>query len=396
VPRQAKGFWDDRSKRYYARLGEVNPKTGKRRAFMLKHEDGRTIGQGDDRAVAAAIQRRLAELDAEDRRAGGGPTVSDLCQAFINWHAENGSAGRTVQDHHYHLNRFCEFAPGGVRNGDRAAASIEPADVWALDGNFGSLRLLYASVIACWNWAARPVKGRPQARLLSVNPLFRMKKPPRGKIVRKRAPWQEVRRLLRFAAGRAKGVGATRRDRTRTAERLRVLCLRFIAVTGCRPGEAASLEWGDLDLGRGFCVIPSERTKTRKTGRDRRFSIGRGLAKALAAAKRSDAAHPRWVFVPAWSRANGAPAARELMRWWRESLKPAAIEHGVDLPAGMTLYWLRHEFQSLGLEVASAEEVSAVAGNSPKVLLETYTHNADEAAVDVAGRIASRRRRKSS
>jgi hypothetical protein len=84
--------------------------------------------------------------------------------------------------------------------------------------------------------------------------------------------------------------------------------------------------------------------------------------------------------------------ARELIVWWRERLKPAAEEAGVPVPAGMTLYWLRHSFQSVGVEVASAEEVSAVAGNSPKVLMETYSHQADEAARDVDERIAKRRR----
>lgn len=394
MPRRPVGFWDARSKRHYARLGDVNPKTGKRRAFMLRHEDGRTIAQDDAPAVAAAISRRLADLENAERRASG-PTVAEVCTAYVAWHAEQGSAERTVKDHHYHLTRFCKFAPDGIRYGDRPAATIEPADVWALDGNFGSLRLMYASVMACWSWAARPVKGRSSVRLIPTNPLARLPKPPRGKITRKVVEWPTVRRLIRFAWGRSKGVGKTRRERTRIFERLRVLALRFMAETGCRPGEASSLEWGDLILEERRCVIPSERTKTRKTGRDRRFALSVRTIQLLEAAKRHPAAHPKYVFVPAWTR-SAKPPAKALTDWWRKELKPAALAAGIELPKGISLYWLRHTLQSEGLEAFSAERIAAVAGNSPAVLMSTYSHQADRDAREVADTIARRRRSKPS
>lgn len=396
MPRRAVGYWDKRSKRYFARLGEVNPKTGKRRAVQLRHEDGRAIAEGDRRGLEAAVSRRLAELEAAERRAHG-PTVAEVCAAFVRWHAENGSAGRTVKDHYYHLSRWARVDVGGVPLAERPAAEVVPEDVWAMDAaGLGSLRLAYASVLACWAWAARPVKGRDPVRMIPSNPLAKLAKPPRGKVSRKLVGWPAVRRLVRFAFGRAKRLGVAklgRPDRTRRAERLRALALQFMAHTGCRPGEAAALEWGDLDLARGLVTIPAERTKTRKTGRDRRFAVPRRLARALSLARADAAAHPRWVFVPAWARVASAPSPRDLMKWWRNVLKPAAVAAGLPVPEGMTLYWLRHDFQSAGLAVASAEEVSMFAGNSPKVLLETYAHQGERAALEIGGRIAQGRRK---
>jgi len=167
--------------------------------------------------------------------------------------------------------------------------------------------------------------------------------------------------------------------------------MAFMVETGCRPGEAATLEWSDLDLDTGFNVIPSERTKTRKTGRDRRFAVGRWLARVLRRVRTWEGAHPRWVFVPARTRAD-RPTARAMGRWWREELRPSALEAGIPIPDGMTNYWHRHEWQSLGLESNSVEAVAAAAGNSPKVLMDTYQHSSDAVAREVAENIARRRR----
>ena len=391
--RRATGFFDPRTSRWYARLGPVSEKSGKRLPVMLRHGDGSPILDGKRTPAVDLAIARLQESNAAAERGSSGPTVAEVCREFVAWHAANDSAIRTVQGHHYYLGRFCRFAHQGVPYANRPAESIEPEDLWRLDDAMGGLRLQYSSVLACWAWASRPVKGRDLTRMIPSNPLAKIRKPPRGKITRKRFPWAETRRLLRFARNRARSIGRARKDRTRYFERLRVLALRFIAVTGCRPKEAATLEWGDLNLDARLVTIPSERTKTRKTGKDRRFAIPRRMACALAVIKASPAAHPRWVFVPAWTRAD-APTPEALGRWWREELRPAAIAAGLDIPEGATLYWLRHEFQSLGLEVMSAEAVSAVAGNSPKVLLETYHHQAESAAVMASDLIAERRRRK--
>src|SRR5690242_19689422 len=149
--RHAKGFWDERAGRYYVRLKD--PETGQKRAQLLTHPDGRHIAEGDLGAVAAAVRRLLGEREEASYRPEG-PTVNEVCKAFVAWHAENGSAQRTVDDHHYHLGRFAKFVHCGVPYAERAASSIIPEDLWRVkQAGLGSIRLLYASVLACWRWA---------------------------------------------------------------------------------------------------------------------------------------------------------------------------------------------------------------------------------------------------
>src|SRR5262245_60657652 len=241
--RPARGWWDQRRECWVARLGPVSEVTGRPKVVPLTHPDGRPIDR-DDRDGAGKAARRLVE-----RRSGVGlvdspSRVVDVSQGFLEWHAANGSAVRTVKDHYYHLGRFCRFTHGGVAYGDRPAASIGPEDLWRLkSAGLGSLRLLYASVLACWRWAARPVEGREPVRLLKENPLAGLRKPKRGPKVEKLVEWSTTRKLLRFARSWARQDGGTRRERTWAQRRLKVLCLDLVATTGCRPFEAAGLRW---------------------------------------------------------------------------------------------------------------------------------------------------------
>jgi hypothetical protein len=389
--RRITGWWDDRARRYMARLGPASDRTGKPRPVVLKDADGRDIPFGGEKAdkvpaVQAAIARILGEREAAERRTAG-PTVAEVCRSFVAWHAENGSAQRTVEDHHYHLGRFSGFLHAGARYADRAARSIEPEDLWRLKkAGLGSIRLLYASVLACWRWASRPVEGRSPTRLLPENPLAGIAKPPRGARRTKTVPWAVARQLLRFARARARRPARTRRERTRAAERLRVLCLHLIATTGCRPFEA-----------EGLIAVAPTRAKDRRPGRPaekpRRIAVPRGLLRALALVRDWRDAHPRWVFVPAWTRGKAGLSPKALIAWFGDELKPAAIAAGVPLAPETTLYYFRHAWQTMGLEVESAEGVSAAAGNSPEVLLSTYEHTTNRRIREVAGKVEAARRR---
>jgi integrase len=387
--RQAKGYWDDQKRRYYVRL--VDPETGKKRAHLLTHPDGRHIAEGDVGAVAAAVRRSLGEREEASYRPEG-PTVAEVCKAFVAWHAENGSAQRTVDDHHYHLTRLSRFEHGGVQYANRPASSIGPEDVWRLkQAGLGSLRLLYASILACWRWAARPVEGRTPPRMLASNPLAGLAKPPAGAPVEKGIPWKDARKLVRFAWAWASREPKTRRSRTRAARRLQALCLCLIADTGCRPHEAWGLEWDEILWGEGFLRIV-ERSKTRRTRKARNVPVGKRVMQLLAKVREWEGAHPRYVFLPAWTRSEGPPRTKRLIDWFAEELRPAALAAGVPIPPEMTLYYLRHEWQTTGLEVESIEGVSAAAGNSPKVLLDRYEHTKRRRIREVAEKIAQRRR----
>lgn len=96
-----------------------------------------------------------------------------------------------------------------------------------------------------------------------------------------------MRKLIPEAPPRAKHVGATlkpdsnRRTRTLSNQELQAILAAlaerdqaayaitlFCALTGCRFGEAAALQWQDVDLGRGECTFRST-----KNGQDRTIPL---------------------------------------------------------------------------------------------------------------------------
>jgi integrase len=396
VPRPIKGWWDNRSRRYLARLGELSPTTGKPTPVVLRHPDGRPIAWGESGAVADAVRRLLADREQRTRLASG-PTVRDVCAAFVAWHAEAGSAARTVRDHDYQLRRFASHVRDGVRLADRPAATIGPEDLWAVEAAAaGGVRHLYLSALACWRWAARPVKGRQPVRLIPANPLAGMPRPQAGS--RGDAgllPWPEARRLLRAARALARVPAETRRDRTRHARRLKALCLAVIAYAGPRPFEAWGLRWDEVRWEERLLAVGGDRDKSRrqmrKPRKPRRIAVPPRLLDALAVVRDSPHAHPVFVFLSAWSRAR-RPDVHELDRWFREECKPFARARGVAVPDECTLYSFRHDWQTTGLEVESAEGVAAAAGNSPQVLLSTYDHTRNKRVREVADKVARHRR----
>ena len=226
--------------------------------------------------------------------------------------------------------------------------------------------------------------------MLGANALEGVRKPPRGWSTPKLVDWPTTRRLLRIARAWANEPIPKRQARIRVERRLRVLCLTLIAWTGCRPFEAGGLRWDEIDWREGVIVIDPARTKRR--GKDRRIALPRQLALALQLARRSSSAHPVFAFLPSWSRGTRGLGVHGLDEWFRETLKPLATAAGVPLPEGLTLYWFRHDWQTAGLDVASVEQVSAAAGNSPGVLVSTYAHLRNEGIRKTAEAVQRRRR----
>ena len=104
-----------------------------------------------------------------------------------------------------------------------------------------------------------------------------------------------MRKLIPEAPPRAKHVGATlkadsnRRTRTLSNQELQAILTAlaerdqhaynitlFCALTGCRFGEAAALQWQDVDLGRGECTF-----RATKNGQDRAIPLADSLVDFL-------------------------------------------------------------------------------------------------------------------
>jgi integrase len=69
-----------------------------------------------------------------------------------------------------------------------------------------------------------------------------------------------------------------------------VNCLRFIMLTGCRPGEAMLATWDQFEAGPGFWIKPSAQTKQRKK---HRVPLGAAAMELVAEIKAKRESNPR-------------------------------------------------------------------------------------------------------
>ena len=106
MARRHRGWFDPRSKRWFARLGEVDSETGRRRAVLLRGLDGAPVPPGDAKGAAAAVRRIL---DAQDQPEAA-RTTAEVCSAYLDWQQAQNAAQRTLDDHHHRLTKWCNFA----------------------------------------------------------------------------------------------------------------------------------------------------------------------------------------------------------------------------------------------------------------------------------------------
>lgn len=373
MPRPRKPWWHARDACYKTRVDG--------REEILRHVDGSKVPRGDVAAAWAAVTLLLAERDARTAR-GLDPTVEEVCSDYLV--AAKVECGHdTLYGKEWVLEKWCDF--GTPRYGGRRAKSIGPGQLhamrlsWELEGYAGNMvRRLYREVRACWAWAARPEPERVPVVLLPANPLAGMRSPPASARAEKYVPISALRELIAAAVVRATLMGSLRRR----FELQAVLMLNLLTETGCRPKEACSSTWVSFDAEAG--VIRLERHKTGKvTGKARVIVLPPALVAELVALRDSGHAHPTHVFAHARSkgeasigadRETGAPWTRPgYTEWFRELVKMARAG-GLDLPAGITLYWLRHSYLTDAQMVIPGERAANLAGNTKEVARDAYLH----------------------
>ena len=357
--RPAKGWWHKKRGVYVAKLGPVNPASGKPGLVVLRDEQGKPIAKGDTKGRLEAIARLLGERETAT---WVGPTVRDVCGGFLAWCQAEGRSQRTVRDHKYNLNRWAKLV-----GPERPAASIGPQDVWAwADAGHGHYRQVVQSVKAAWAWAARPVRGRAPVRLLEVDPLRGLPVPPSKPQQGKALPWPVTRRILRLAWAFAREPAHARREHTRDSRRLRWLCLATIAWTGLRPREAWGMRWDEWDAELQAFLPAAGRIKTR---RFRPAPLPPRLARMVEALR--SIADETYVFRAKGSLAKGEPDVGELFRWVREDLKPYIATRASVPP--WTLYSLRHSFFSDAVAGGlDADRIALAGANSAPVVRSRY------------------------
>ena len=381
MPRSPKPRFVSRSQRWYLAVGDPLP-SGKSAMVILRYADGRPVAPGDEAGAGAAAAKLLGTRQtAQDRQ--GGITVAEMAGSYLRWLRDEGRTRKTLEGHDWHLGKFAAFVAGGMAYGDRPAASIEVEDLTAYRkamerrGNqSGYIRIAYASILALWTWAARPVEGRRPSRLLERNPFAGLARPEKGEgrdlvlsppliaalvalayARAAEAPHPDWPRNLKVAWNRAK--------RCRS---LRALCLRLMAECGARPKEAVTLRWAWVTEAERWVVIPRAYTKTRR--KDRVLILSPEVAGELANL-RAVAPDPVYVFA---GDPGVEPSPKMAASWFRD-FRQAAQAVGIDVPDEATLYTFRHSFVTNA--AAGGMDLRAMApglGHSAAVSESTYQH----------------------
>jgi len=204
-------------------------------------------------------------------------------------------------------------------------------------------------------------------------------------------------------------------------------CIRFIMLTGCRPGEAMRATWDQFDTEPGFWVKPSSHTKQRKI---HRTPLGPAPIDLLVRIRAAKATTPRrnlsdYVFP---GQTHGQPLKQLRSTWeqvssaatialWKESRDPktaalisdleksggrlptilecraAAREVCLKLPPGLAdarIYDLRHTFASIGAGGGlSLQIIGRLLGHSQARTTQRYAHLADDPLREAATKIAT-------
>jgi integrase len=368
---------------WIAQLGEKSETTGRRGRVVLRYEDGSKIPFGDKAGAYAAFARKLAEVEATQRRATG-PTAYEVVKAYLLWHEAAGSKPNTIASHEWHLFHFLDFEWGGGPYRDRGAATFTVPDwtryrkaMQAKGAETGYVRLAYSSVHACWHWASRPIEDREPLKLIPENPFSGLPRPKKGGKRKLVLPWATIKAVAaligpyveREATGHRNRKVATNRERAQN--RLKALACRLIVECGCRPIEAAVLRWDWVHEDRRLIEIPREFIKTHE---DRQLGLTPELAGTLRQLRGSGEAHPVWVFRLATNPSTEEPDPHRLAEWFA-GLRKMAREGGVDLPPGTSLYTFRHSLITLAREAGMPlKELAHAFGHTEETAQEHYLH----------------------
>jgi integrase len=183
----------------------------------------------------------------------------------------------------------------------------------------------------------------------------------------------ENRRERRLTEAEYAALGAGLRQAEVTIWPPAVACLRFLALTGWRSGEAVALRWQDVDLTRRTAILPDT-----KTGRSMR-PLSHAACDLLRALPRlGDGA----LVFPA-SRGDG------LMLGFKKFARRIVALAG--LPADVTPHTLRHSFASLAADLGYSEPtIGALIGHKGQGITARYMHAADAVLLAAADAVARR------
>ena len=422
-------FWDSEITGFGVRIFAPTRRhsTGARSFFVNYRMSGRekrfTIGSYPDwsaeaaRAEAKELRRRIDRgedpaHERKDRREA--PTVRDLADRYRTEHLVNKAKSSRVNDWAMIEKRILPAI------GDRKVAEVHEGDIEALRNKItadgAAVRanrvLAVASKMFALALKRREGEDTPWRDQAQGNPC-------KG-VARNHEEGHE--RFFSPAELAALSDALAAYGQTPASD-----CIRFIMLTGCRPGEAIHATWDQFDTEPGFWVKPSAHTKQRKV---HRVPLAAAAAELLERIKVQREKTPRraqsnFVFP---GQSHGEPLKQLRTTWedvteratlalWREakdakvgaliadlerSLRRAptikevivlAEKGGLKLPPAPhdgRIYDLRHTFASVGAGGGlSLQIIGRLLGHTQMRTTQRYAHLADDPLREAAAKITA-------
>jgi integrase len=423
VPAPAKGAitrWDNDPKargfgvRIFAPT-QQNP-AGVRSFFINYRIDGterrHTIGKyptwsaSAARAEAQDLRKRIDRGEDpanEKRERREAPTVRDLVDRYIKDHLPNKAAAEKaprLNDEHRMLDLI-----GESLDWRRKVAEIHFGDIEAMHRQItedrGPVRANRVLSIASkvFSLSLKPLAGenKPWRDAAAGNPCKGVSRNP-----------EEGRERFFSEAEIAALSDALNEHITGSAAD----CIRFIMLTGCRPGEAMQATWDQMDVEPGYWVKRSAHTKQRKVHKVPLSPPALALLAKLREARKDRANNPHvfpgqnpgeslkqiWgIWYAARDRAtialwvSGSAEIAKMMAELQVGLRRSptleecqalASQRGITLPAGLIgtrPYDLRHTFASVGAGGGlSLPIIGKLLGHTQARTTQRYAHLADD------------------
>jgi integrase len=423
IPVPAKGattFWDNDPKargfgvRIFAATKQ-NP-DGVRSFFINYWLDGverrHTIGKYPTwsavaaRAEAQELRKRIdrgEDPTQQKRERREAPTVGDLIDRYIADHLPNKAASETEARKNDEI-RMLDLI-GEALGRRRKVVDIHDGDIEAMHKQITETRGPVR--------ANRVLAIASKAFSLSLKRLAGENKPWRDAVAGN--PCQGVERNPEegkerfFSEAEIAALSDALNEHTARAS---ADCIRFIMLTGCRPGEAMKATWSQMDAEPGYWVKPSAHTKQRKVHRAPLNPPALVFLDELRKKRKPGSTNPHlfpgevagepikqiWAVwyaardratIALWKSAGGAIA--EVIADLEAGLKrPPTIEEcqalaeqrGITLPAGLINtrpYDLRHTFASVGAGGGlSLPIIGKLLGHTQARTTQRYAHLADD------------------
>lgn len=369
MPRPPKPWWSARDNCWYTQAG------GTQRKLVLP--DGRTpVPRSDEAGKLAALAEIVGA--APHARKAKSLAAAHLAQRWIDWARLQSRSRRTVASHLSILRGFLMHKHRGKRLGDIPADQIGLAH-WsayqaAMEERGSSPRTIaahFATVRACWRWAARPVVGRSPSRLLRYDP-FRdaaLELPPSRRAVRGQLSRADVGKILAAVEASAEGEPFK-------------LAVRAQAESGCRTAEVLGLRW-EWWKGRWWEIPPDQHKTGRRTGRARVVAVTAGTAERLERLRAGRA--EGWCFKAGvrtgrWE--DRPPSPNPYLIAFRRAAAAAGLPE-------CRPYWLRDAFSNNARRAGVAPHAAAQSqGHSAGVAARHYQSVGGEEAAEIVERVA--------